>query len=263
MGAIALGDTVLHFADEGPREGPVLVFSNSLGTDFRVWDPLLPFLPEGLRLVRYDKAGHGLSKHAGERSIAANAGDLANLLDALKIERAVIVGLSVGGMIAQSLAARHPGRVRALVLCDTAHKIGPPRMWDQRMAAVSKDGIGAISEAILERWFSLDFRENRKDELEIWRAMLTRTPAAGYLSVAGAIRDTDLSETTKQITVPTLCVVGTEDGATTPDMVRALAGLIEGARFAEIDGAGHLPCVEAPKVLGGLITDFLANNDLV
>jgi len=187
MRAMALDDTVLHFADEGPREGPALVFSNSLGTDFRVWDPLLPFLPGGLRIVRYDKAGHGLSKHAGDRDIAAHARDLDSLLGVLKIDRAVVVGLSVGGMIAQSLAAQNPGRVRALVLCDTANRIGPPEMWDQRIAAIAEGGIAAISEAILERWFSTDFRENRANDLEIWRAMLTRTPAAGYLSVAAAI----------------------------------------------------------------------------
>ncbi|MGI9510463.1 MAG: alpha/beta fold hydrolase, partial [Geminicoccaceae bacterium] len=159
MKALTTNGVVLHVDDRGPVDRPTLVFSNSLGSDLRVWQPLLPYLAQELRIIRYDKRGHGLSASSGSPfSIDDLANDLAGLLDQLGVRDAVIVGLSVGGMIAQALAARRRDLVRGLVLCDTAHKIGPPEVWETRIQAISQGGIAAISEAILERWFSADFR---------------------------------------------------------------------------------------------------------
>jgi 3-oxoadipate enol-lactonase len=180
----------------------------------------------------------------------------------LAIERAVVCGLSVGGLIAQGLAACRPELVAGLILCDTAHKIGTAEMWGQRIAAIETGGIAALADAILERWFSKALRENDPAALAGWRAMLTRTPKDGYLGTCAAIRDADFTEQAKQITVPTLCVVGEEDGATPPELVREMAGLIPGARYEIIPGAGHLPCIEQPQVLAGLIDGFLRENGL-
>lgn len=257
MKAIAANGIVLHVADEGPKEAPALVFSNSLGTDFRIWDRLISLLPKGFRIIRYDKRGHGLSEcTTAPYSIDDHTLDLAGLLDALDVKQAIVVGLSVGGMIAQALAGARPDLVRGLVLCDTAHKIGPPDIWQTRIEAINKGGIASIADGILERWFSAAFHEQRPDELEIWRAMLCRTPSDGYLGTAYAIRDADLTTIAERLTLPTLCIVGSEDGATTPALVKSTADLI-GADFIEIQGAGHLPCIEAPDDMAGIISEFL------
>jgi 3-oxoadipate enol-lactonase len=249
---------VLHHAVEGPPEAPALVFSNSVGTDFRVWDGVAARLRERVRLVRYDKRGHGLSEcPRAPYTIEDHVADLAALLDHLDVGGAVVVGLSVGGMIAQGLSAARPELVKGLVLCDTAHRIGPREMWDQRIAAIRDGGIEALAEPILERWFSQDFRDQRPTELAGWRAMLTRTPVEGYLGTCAALRDGDLSQAARAISVPTLCLVGSADGATPPDLVRSLADLIPGARFELIQGPGHLPCVEAPDRMADLLIAFL------
>lgn len=257
MDAIRVNGIVLHVADVGPKEAPALVFSNSLGTDFRIWDRVVARLPKNLRVVRYDKRGHGLSTCTkAPYTIGDHAGDLAGLLEGLGVQGAVVVGLSVGGMIGQALAGSRPDLVKGLVLCDTAHKIGPPEMWQARIDTIRQGGIEALADAILERWFSRSFHQERPEELEVWRAMLCRTPVEGYIGTGEAIRDADLTETAKALSLPAVCVVGSEDGATTPALVKTTADLI-GAKFIEIPGAGHLPCIEAPDDIARIITDFL------
>src|SRR5690606_31805665 len=173
----ALNGVVLHVEDLGAADGPALVFSNSLGTDLRIWDDVVGQLADRFRIVRYDKRGHGLSE-IGETpySIDDHVDDLAALLDDLAIEGAIVCGLSVGGLIAQGLYAKRPELIAGLILCDTAHKIGAAELWNTRMAAIEKGGIASIAETILERWFSRELRENNPDALAGWRAMLTRTP---------------------------------------------------------------------------------------
>lgn len=258
-----LNGVVLHVQDLGAADRPALVFSNSLGTDFRIWGDVVAQLAERFRIVLYDKRGHGLSElDKPPYSIADHVGDLEALLDDLAIEDAIVCGISVGGLVAQGLYARRPDLVSALVLCDTAHKIGTEELWNTRMAAIEKGGIASIAEAILERWFSRALRENDPVALAGWRAMLTRTPQAGYLGTCAAIRDADFTEAAKKIAVPTLCIVGDQDGATPPDLVRRTAELIPGARCEVIEGAGHLPCIERPIVVARLIEDFVRENDL-
>ena len=247
----------LHLAESGDPNGPALVFTNALGTDLRVWDAVLPLLPGGLRLVRYDKRGHGLSDDVpGPWRIEDMADDLAGLLDNLGIRGAALVGLSVGGLIAQALAVRRPDLVRALVLSGTAPKIGTAELWNERIRAVETDGIAAIADAILERWFTQGFRAGNP-QLTLWRNMLIRTPVAGYAAACGAIRDADLTESTRRLRLPTLALVGDADGSTPPDLVRATAALIPGARFEIIADAGHIPGVERPAEVARLIGDFL------
>jgi 3-oxoadipate enol-lactonase len=254
---------VLHVQDLGAADKPALVFANSLGTDLRIWDDVVARLADRFRIVLYDKRGHGLSE-TGETpySIAELVGDLAALLDDLAIEGALVCGLSVGGLIAQGLAASRPELVSGLILSDTAHRIGTAELWNGRIAAIEKGGIASIAEAILERWFSKDLRDNDPVALAGWRAMLTRTPEAGYLGTCAAIRDADFTEAAKAITVPTLCLVGEEDGATPPALVRQLADLIPGARYEVIAGAGHLPCIERPAKVAELIGTFATENGL-
>lgn len=264
----ALNGVVLHVEDLGPADRPALVFANSLGTDFRIWDDVVARLAEHFRIVLYDKRGHGLSESgASPYTIADHAGDLAALLDDLAIggangENAIVCGLSVGGLIAQGLYASRPELVSGLILCDTAHRIGTAEAWAERMAAIEQGGIASIADAILERWFTQAFRESDPAALAGWRAMLTRTPLEGYLGTCAALRDADFTEEAREIAVPTLCVVGAEDGATPPDLMRQTADLIPNARYEVIAGAGHLPCIEQPQVLAELILDFTQENGL-
>jgi 3-oxoadipate enol-lactonase len=256
MESLDLGDVVLHVADTGPKDAPAVVFSNSLGTDFRLWDGILPYLPEGLRVIRYDKRGHGLSTcPPSPYTMGALIRDAERLLEALEVRDCVFVGLSIGGMIAQGLAAKRLDLIRAVVLSNTAPKIGTREMWAERIAIAETEGTGPMADAIMQRWFSKEFREG--PQVSPWRRMVETTPGAGYAGCSAAIAGTDFYSTTAALRLPALVIGGTEDGSTPPDLVRELAGLIPGARFELIRGAGHLPCVEKPEVFGPLLAGFL------
>ena len=256
MNMVDLGDVRLHVRVDGPDDGAPVVFANSLGTDLRLWDPILPMLPEGLRIVRYDKRGHGLSTCPDALySMGALISDAERLLDHLQIKDCVFVGLSIGGMIAQGLAVKRLDLMRAMVLSNTGAKIGTPSMWDDRIAAVHAGGIEALADAVMERWFSKGFRATT--ELELWRNMLTRQEDAGYMGCSAAISGTDFYTTTASLRLPTLGIAGTDDGSTPPDLVRETVGLIPGSQFHLIRNAGHLPCVEQPEEYARVLTDFL------
>lgn len=253
----------LHYADERRGRPVTLVFVNSLGTDFRIWDEVVGHLPDHIGTLRHDKRGHGLSDApADPYSLDDHVGDLSALIDHCGIERAIVVGVSVGGMIAQGLALARPELVTGLVLCDTGACIGTRQMWDDRIAAVHQNGLESIADAILQRWFSEHFRRHRQTDLAVWRTLLIRTPDHGYAGTCAALRDADLRDLAGNIDVPTLCLCGDEDGATPPELVRELAALIPGARYQEIDQAGHLPCIEQPVVLADAIVTYLKENDL-
>ncbi|WP_417691849.1 3-oxoadipate enol-lactonase [Roseibium sp.] len=254
----------LHYTDTGEADLPTMVFSNSLGTDLRVWNGIEKHFSGRFRMVCYDKRGHGLSEAApAPYKMSTLVDDVAGLLDELGLSQTIFIGLSVGGQIAQGLAHKRPDLVHALVLMDTAAKIGTPEMWGSRMAAIEDGGIAALSEPILERWFSADFRANRPQDLAGWRAMLTRTTKDGYLGTCAAIRDTDFTQATSALTLPVLCMCGSEDGSTPTDLVKATAALIKNATYAEIAGAGHLPCVEFPDQVATKITKFLQEKTIV
>ena len=233
------------------------MFSNSLGTDFRLWDQVVDLLPKSLRLIRYDMRGHGLtSAPDGDYFMGDLVTDAAALLDHLKVKDCIFVGLSIGGMIAQGLAAERMDLVRAMVLSNTGSKIGTTALWQDRMAAVQKNGIASLQEAILERWFAPRFRRENPNDLAGWRHMLCRTPIKGYLGCSAAISETDLFESTARLTLPTLAIAGAEDGSTPPDLVRETADLIRGSQFHLIRNAAHLPCVEQPEQYAAILTTF-------
>ena len=251
-----IGGLRLHYRDEGDRNGAPVVFANSLGTDLRLWDDVLPHLPAGLRLIRYDKRGHGLSDcPRAPYSMGQLVGDLEKLLDHLEVRNAVIVGLSIGGMIAQGLATKRLDQIRAAVLSNTGAKIGTREMWDERVEKVENGGIEALADGILERWFSGEFRET--DDFHAWRNMLLRQPVQGYVGCCHAIAGTDFYTTTAALRLPVLGIAGSVDGSTPPDLVRETAELVPGAEFRLIRGAGHLPCVEKPEEYAEVLTDFL------
>ncbi|MCB1463679.1 MAG: 3-oxoadipate enol-lactonase [Nitratireductor sp.] len=265
-----IGDVALHHAHitaplDNTGEAPTIVFANSLGSDCRIWDEVIADLAVDYGVVLYDKRGHGLSdigpigEKPASHAMADHVGDLAGLLDHLEVSNAIICGLSVGGMIAQGLYASRPDLVRALVLCDTAHRIGSLEAWNARIEAVTRDGIASIAGSILERWFTPAFRDEANPEFAGARNMLVRTPVEGYVGTCAALRDTDYTDLAGRIDVPVMCVVGAEDGSTPPELVRSLADLVPGARFEVIEDAAHLPCIERPDVFADLIRDFISD----
>ncbi len=252
-------DVSIHYREDGDPKGAPIVFANSLGTDLRLWDKIIPMLPSGLRIIRYDKRGHGLSScPPSPYAMGMLVTDLERLLDHLEVKDCLLVGLSIGGMIAQGLAVKRMDLVRAMVISNTGAKIGTPEMWQSRIDGVRDQGIEALADAVMERWFSGSFRETL--ELEAWRNMLTRTPAEGYMGCSSAISGTDFFTTTASLTLPTLAIAGSEDGSTPPDLVRETADLIKGSRFHLIRGAGHLPCVENPEDYAKALTDFIKDT---
>lgn len=251
-----LGDVRLHYRIDGDPDGAPVVFSNSLGTDLRLWDKVLPLLPSGLKFVRYDKRGHGLSSMPkAPYAMGALVSDVEKLCDHLNIRDCAFVGLSIGGMIAQGLAVKRLDIARALVLSNTGAKIGTKEMWQDRIDAVNAGGIEPMADAVLERWFSKAFRET--GELEAWRNMLVRQPAEGYAGCSAAISGTDFYTPTSGLRLPALGIAGDQDGSTPPDLVRETIDLIPGSRFHLIRGAGHLPCVEKPEEFAEVLGTFL------
>ncbi len=250
------GDVRIHYRVDGPDDAPPVVFANSLGTDMRLWDPILPMLPEGLRIIRFDKRGHGLSScPPAPYSMGALITDVERLLDFLGVRQCVFVGLSIGGMIGQGLATKRLDMIRAVVLSNTAAKIGNPDIWAERIATVEKDGIESLADAVMERWFAADFRA--RPELELWRNMLVRGEDAGYAGCCAAISGSDFYTPTASLRLPLLGIAGSEDGSTPPDLVRETIDLVPGSKFHLIRKAGHLPCVEQPREYAGVLNDFL------
>ncbi|TYC79756.1 3-oxoadipate enol-lactonase [Stappia sp. BW2] len=250
----------IHWREDGDPDGTPVVFANSLGTDLRLWDNVIDLLPEtGLRLIRFDKRGHGLSScPRGPYSMDALASDAEHLLDHLEIGSCMFVGLSIGGMIGQLLAHRQPKRIKGLVLSNTGAKMGEAAMWQDRISKIRVGGIECLADAILDRWFSADFRHTA--DCLAWRHMLVRTPVEGYLGCCEAIAGTDLTDSTSELSLPVLGIGGSEDLASPPAMVRGTADLVPGSRYVEISGVGHLPCVEKPDVFTGHLMTFLKED---
>jgi 3-oxoadipate enol-lactonase len=254
MAFVRIRGVLLHYRLHGPVDAPAVALANSLGTDARVWDEVIDILSSRYRMLSYDKRGHGLSESPpGDYTLDDHVADLAGLLDHLDIDRIGLAGVSVGGLIAQGFALAHPHRLAALVLCDTMPRFGDIAMWQGRIAAVRRDGLGAIADGIMERWFSEAYRRERPDDVTGWRNLFLRTDPKGYCSTCATLRDTDLGDSVGKIAVPTLVVVGEHDGASPVPMVRACAEAIPAARFEIIPEAGHIPSIEQPARLAALM----------
>lgn len=250
----------LHYRIDGDPGGAPVVFSNSLGTDLRLWDKVIARLPKtGLKYIRYDTRGHGLSDSSpAPYSMGTLVRDAERLMDHLGVTNAVFVGLSIGGMTAQGLAAKRLDLVRALVLSNTAARIATREIWAQRIADVEVGGVEALADATMSRWFTSAFRTT--EEFRFWRNMMVRTPTEGYIGCCHAIAGTDFYTTTAALRLPTLGIAGSDDGSTPPDLVRETTNLVPGSQFHLIRKAGHLPCVENPDEYARVLTEFIASQ---
>lgn len=255
-----LNDVTMHYqVIGGPKGRPTLVLVNSLGTDFRIWRDLVVRLAGEVTIVAYDMRGHGLSEVGrAPYSIALLAGDLAALLEHLGIGRAIVCGVSVGGLVAQQLYASRPDLVEALMLCDTLGKIGDAAFWAARIGRIEAEGLAAVADGILSRWFTAAFRTPDNPEYAGYRTMFERQPVEGYLATCVALRDADLSALAPRIRVPTICVVGDEDGSTPAAAVADFARSIPRAQFELIKACGHLPSIEQPDTLAAITRSFMS-----
>lgn len=256
MQSALIRDIAIHYRHTPAAEGaPTVVFVNSLGTDFRIWDDVLATLGGRFGTLSYDKRGHGLSGIGPTPySIADLAADLGDLMDYLGISKAIICGLSVGGQIAQELYYSRPDLVAGLLISSSAAKIGEADFWRQRMQTITENGLASVADSVLERWFSAGYRTPANPAFGLARAMLERQPADGYVATCDAIANFDRRADAATITVPTSVIVGSEDGATPPDLVRSFAESVPGSVFQIIDGVGHIPCMETPLPVAMAIT---------
>jgi 3-oxoadipate enol-lactonase len=233
-----------HHRLDGHESAPPLLLSNSLGTTLEMWEPQVAALATRFRLVRYDRRGHGRSPvPPGPYSIEDLGRDVLDLLDDLGLARVSFCGLSIGGMVGMWLASEEPERVERLVLCSTAPTLPPREQWLERAAMVRAQGVAAIADAALERWFTPLAPDLLVDT---FRTMLVETPAEGYAGCCEALADLDLRDRLAAIEAPTLVVTGAEDPVAPPEAGERLAASISGARHVTIDGARHIANAEQP-----------------
>jgi 3-oxoadipate enol-lactonase len=240
------------------KSGVPVVFINSLGSDLRIWDDVVSMLQH--LSLRYDKRGHGLSDAPkGPYSIADHANDLKSLLEHLKLERVVIVGISVGGQIALEFASRFPECIAGTVFCDTGMTIGTAELWNARIEAVRDHGLEHISEALIQRWFGPEFRHDQAAIVRGYQNMLERQPSIGYIATCEALRESDLhhaAQNVRDTRVKTLVICGKEDQSTPVALSQELAQTLE-TKLELIENAGHLPCIEQPAAFAKILNDFL------
>ncbi|MCW2584415.1 MAG: 3-oxoadipate enol-lactonase [Klenkia sp.] len=247
----------VHHLVEGPEDAPVVVLSNSLGATLAMWDPQVPALTEHFRVVRYDTRGHGRSPvPEGDSTIDDLADDLVALLDRLGVQRAHVVGLSIGGMTAMRLAARDPERVdRLALLCTSAHT-GNPGAWVERAQTARTQGTGALAEAVVGRWFTPGFAAENPGLVAEMRATIEGISDEGYASCCAAVGGMDLRADLSRITAPTLVVSGLDDPALPPEHQSALAAAIPGAQLLQLTPAAHIANLEQPQQ----VTDALLSH---
>ena len=253
------GNVDLNYVLEGPEDAPILVLANSLGTTLDMWDGQASALREQFRLLRYDHRGHGDSAVPDGPYEIDNLGrDVLALLDLLEIELASFCGLSLGGMVGMWLASHAPERIDRLVLCCTSARLGPPGNWSSRAATVRAEGLEAIADATMERWFTTELIENDPESIEWARRMLLGIPPEGYAGCCEAIRDMDLTGKLGNIEASTLVIAGADDEAITLDHMELIRDSIPDARLEVIQQAAHLANVEQPEAVTRAMQEHLA-----
>jgi len=257
MANLELKDIQVRYELAGPESGPVLVLSNSLGTNLGMWDPQMAELSRTHRILRYDMRGHGRSSVTpGPYTIPQLAGDVIGLLDGLGIEKVDFCGLSMSGMIGMELARRAANRMRKVVVCNTAPKLGSEAAWNTRIQTVQTGGMKAVADGVIERWFTPEFRAASPGQVESTKQMLLNTPAEGYAACCGAIRDMDATGWIAEIRVPILIIHGARDPVTAANDGEKMAKTIPGAQLVELPVA-HLSNIEAAAAFTIALAKFL------
>jgi 3-oxoadipate enol-lactonase len=248
----------INYELTGPANAPALVLSNSLGSNFGMWEAQMPPFAKTYRVLRYDTRGHGQTEVTpGPYTFEQLATDVLALVDSLNMDKFHFCGLSMGGLTGLSIALHAPERLQKLALCSTGAKIGSADAWNTRIEAVRRNGTKSIAAATMERWFTTSFRDREPQTVERIQKTLANTNTEGYIACCEALRDTDLREQIASISVPTLVISATHDPAAPPTDGKFLAKQIQGARYAELDAA-HLSNIEQPEKFTQEVSQFLA-----
>jgi 3-oxoadipate enol-lactonase/4-carboxymuconolactone decarboxylase len=258
MPTIVAGGIRQYYRLDGPDDGPVLIFSHSLGCDHTQWDAQAAALEPHMRVLRYDIRGHGGTETtAGDYSTEMLASDVLALADALGIERFAFCGLSLGGMIGQWLGARAAGRVTALVLANTSARLPDPKGMEARRRTVLENGMAPLAAEVMGRFFTPERVKANPPEVAARRRVLLATDPAGYAGCCAAVRDMDQVALLGSIAVPTLLIVGDRDVSTPwQGHGEVLAEKIGGARVEHLPTA-HLSNLEAPRAFNAALFRFL------
>jgi 3-oxoadipate enol-lactonase len=248
----------INYVIEG--EGPVVTMSHALGTNLSLWDEQAGALRGRYRVLRFDTRGHGqTSAPPGPYSLEQLADDAAALLAGLGIKETHYVGISMGGMIGQTWALRHPAMVQSLVLCDTTSRYpaAAAPIWQERIRTVEAKGMEALVAPTLERWFTAPFRARRKDLLERVGEMIRRTSPQGYIGCCHALPKINVTDRLKELHCPALVIVGEEDPGTPVEMAREIHAALPGAELAILRSASHLSNLEQPYEFNRALVRFL------
>jgi len=247
----------IHYRLDGDSARPLVMLSNSLATDMRMWDPQMPSLLERYRVLRYDKRGHGESEAVpGPYSIELLSRDALAILEELDLRQVHFVGLSIGGMAGQWIGGNEAERLASLTLCDTASELDPA-IWDGRIKLAEETGMAGLVEPTLQRWFTAPFLERQAPILPTVREMIAGTSLDGYLGCAKAIRAMSLAQYLPAIALPTNIIVGAEDPATPVAKSEAIHAAIAGSALTVIPDAAHLPNIEKPEEFNAALLPFL------
>jgi 3-oxoadipate enol-lactonase len=253
------GPIDVAFDEAGLRTGQTLVLAHAIGASRAMWNPQLARLAEHYRVISYDHRGHGASPvPPGPYAIEDLGLDLIHLLDRLRVNRASICGLSLGGMVGLWVAAHAPERVERLIACCVIARPASPAAWRDRATTVRKRGVAGVADLVVDRW---GYADRAPDVASRVRAMLAATPDEGYAACCEAIADLDLEPDLSRIAAPTLVLSGADDPAAAPDEARRLAARVAGAKVVIIKRAGHLANVEQPRAVSEAIISHLEASD--
>jgi 3-oxoadipate enol-lactonase / 4-carboxymuconolactone decarboxylase len=251
-----------NYKIQGTPNSPVLIFSNSLGSEMMMWDEVIPYLLPFFRVLQYDTRGHGGSvQHDGDSpyTIAMLGQDVIDLLDQLNIPEAYFCGLSMGGLIGQWLGINHPIRIKKLIISNSGAKIGNDEKWNERISTLKTNGMQAIVNDTMQRWFTDNFRENNPQRVAETQAMFLRSNVSGYCNCCAAIRDADFREDLPKISAETLVITGNEDPVTNVEQAEFLANNIPNAHL-KILKARHLASTELPQEFAKILIEFIVGK---
>ena len=261
---IQVRDIAIEYEFDGPDDAPVIILHHSLATSHQMWEDLAIALTQVHRVLRFDARGHGLSEGSdGPYDFELLAGDVTGLMDALGIDKAHHVGISMGGMVSQYLGIHAPGRVASLTLVSTTSNMpsqaGP--IWDQRIKDVKENGMAPQVEATIKRWFTKEFRDADDDVIGDIRKLIANTPVNGYCGWGAAIRDLALTDQLGNITAPTQVIGGANDPGTPPANSQVIADGIHGAALHIFEDASHMLPLQQPDRFIETLIDFLDELD--
>jgi 3-oxoadipate enol-lactonase len=241
--------TLYHRLD-GPDDAPVIVLSSSLGTTHQLWDLQAAELAKSFRVLRYDHRGHGRSDvPPGPYTVEQLATDVIELLDRLRLDGVIFCGLSIGGAVGMWLASQEPERVERLVLCCTSARFADRDFWLDRARTVRDQGVTAIADVVLERWFTPPFHTTQPQTVEWFRELLVSTPREGYAACCDALAEWDFRDELRTIAAPTLVVVAENDLSAPPVHGKLIADRITDATLVVVRGAAHLANLERPETV--------------